>query len=243
MTKINFQKLGRYYPVHHEILHEYDLNPRQALIFGYLFNHCQQLKNNGYCGYSNERIAKDLNMPKDTFKTELGVLKRKELIVIDNSRRFTKVPGKSRVIYIKSQPFLQEEQMSLTDIELDNAKKKIEKLESQIIELNAELHETKKYGNAFTIRIERSGVIPKSEIQNMHRILAVVYEAMSNEYTYDQIASHIDYMINQIKHRDVKKPISYLMKAADEYKSKPDRSGLVGTIFDFKSSNDDEELF
>lgn len=230
MTKINLKKT-RWFKYYYEIQKEYDLSAQQTMIYGYIYNHCQNINDNGYIGYSDERMAKDLNISYERFKKELSCLKRKNLIIVKNPGKRTKKTNESRMIYINTAIFLEEEQVSLTDIELDNAKKKIEKLENQIKELTAELSKAKKFGNAFTLRIEHSKVIPDNQIEDMHRILASVYEAMANEYTFKQIMSHIDYVINQIKRRNVSKPIAYILNSAQHFKSNEQKEEEIDKTF------------
>lgn len=250
MTRINLKKMV-FYPVHYRLIHEYDLNPRQALIFAYLFNHCQGLNNDGYCGYSNERMAKEINIPKDTFKRELSLLRDKGLIVIENPRKFTKKANESRMIYINTSVFLEEEQTTLTDIELDNAKKEIERLKEQVDNLSKELQMAKRnYANAYTSKIAYSGVVPEDQLDDMHRMLAPVYEAMANEYTFKQIMSHIDYVINQIKRRDVSKPIAYILNSAQHFKPNKQKEEEIDKTFhslpkgvDLNKLENDQEFY
>lgn len=218
MTKINLKKT-RWIKFFYEIQKEFDLSAQQTLIYGYLYNHCKNLRDDGWCGYSDERMSKELNISYERFRKELYILRKKELIIIKNPGKRTKKAGQSRMIYINTSVFLEEEQLTLTDIELENARKEIERLKGQVDSLLKELQMAKRnYANAYTLRIAYAGVVPEEQLDDMHRMLAPVYEAMANEFTFKQIMSHIDYVINQIKRREVSKPITYILSSAQHFK-------------------------
>ena len=226
MAKINLKKT-RWYKYFYEIEREFELTAQQTKIFGYIFNHCQSMTDNGYIGYSDEHMAEKLNMTYERFRKELYVLRKKELIIIKNPGKRTKKTGQSRMIYINTSIFLEEEQTTLTDIELENArkendaiKKENERLRDELNRLANELRDRKHgYANGYTARIASSGAIPSDMIEEMHRILAPVYRALANEYTHDDIKKHIDYVAMQIKkNKEIKKPITYFLRAAENFK-------------------------
>lgn len=239
MAKINLKKT-RWYKYFYEIEREFELTAQQTKIFGYIYNHCQSMTDNGYIGYSDEHMAEKLNMTYERFRKELYVLRKKELIIIKNPGKRTKKTGQSRMIYINTAIFLEEDQVSLTDIELDNVKrenenikKENERLREELDKLSAELRERKcGYANGFTAKIASSGVIPSNMIEEMHRILAPVYRALANEYTYEEIKKHIDYVVVQIKKKEeVKKPITYFLRAAEHFKSDKIRKKEIDKSF------------
>lgn len=98
--------LKRFYPLQYNIMKRYELTPQQGYVFGYLYNHCQNLKKGGYIGYSDERMAEDLDMTIRTFQREMKVLKDKGLIIVNNEGKRSKVARKSREIYINDEIYL-----------------------------------------------------------------------------------------------------------------------------------------
>ena len=74
MQQINFRKFT-YWQYQHELVKDNGLTCQQGVIYSYFFNHCVNLNKNGYCGYSDQRMATELGMTLPTFKRELGILK------------------------------------------------------------------------------------------------------------------------------------------------------------------------
>ena len=218
MTKINLRKT-RWIKYFYEIQKEFELSAQQTYVYGYFYNHCKNLRDDGWCGYSDERLSKELDMSLRTFQRELETLKKKGLLIVQNPGKRTRRTGKSRMIYINTSVFLEEDQISLTDIELENAKKEIERLRKENEDLQAVTRE-RHYANGFTARIVASNVLPSELNEEIHRVLAPIYQSLANEYTYTEIRKHIDYMILQLRKRkdQIEKPVAYLLHAAEHFK-------------------------
>ena len=105
MARIKLSKL-RFKPLIDSIYENFNLTSQQAHVYGYFWNHCMNLNDDGWCGYSDERIAKDLRLGVKTFKRELTVLKNKNLIFIKNPGKRTKRTGESRMIYLNTEYFI-----------------------------------------------------------------------------------------------------------------------------------------
>lgn len=149
MQQINFRKFT-YWQYQHELVKDNGLTCQQGVIYSYFFNHCVNLNKNGYCGYSDQRMATELGMTVPTFKRELGILKEKRLIIIKNEGKRSKKAGESREIYINSENYLVDEPKSdfkekALQRELEQANKTIEKLQKQIEELQ-KLNQPNRWG-------------------------------------------------------------------------------------------------
>lgn len=146
-------KSFRYWQYQYELVFEYELTYQQGAIYAYLYNHCMNINDYGYCGYSDERMANDLNLSISTFKRELGILKKKKLIIVENPGKRTKKTGESRMIYINAEIYIRSEK--------ENAQEnnQIQQLQQQIDILkqrNTELEQ--KIANAYSLQISFLGV-------------------------------------------------------------------------------------
>ena len=130
---INWKSL-RYYPYFHSIEKKYDLTSQQTMIFGYFYNHCINLNDNGFCGFSDERLSREMGLAYSTFKRELKILRQKDLLIVRNEGRRTRIPGESREIYLSSEPFLSDKQLSLEEVQIENKDRRIAQLEKQLSE-------------------------------------------------------------------------------------------------------------
>ena len=129
----------RYWEFQYELIHEHELTYQQGAVYAYLYNHCINKNDVGYCGYSDERMAEDLKLSYTTFKRELKALKDKRLIIVKNPQKRTKKAGESRMVYINSDNYLTHQQLDLTDVQNDNLKQENERLKQQIKELMGQL--------------------------------------------------------------------------------------------------------
>lgn len=165
MIQLNMKKF-RYWQYQYEIVAKHELTPQQGVVYGYLYNHCVNLNNEGYCGYSDERMANDINIPYSSFKKDLKVLREKGLIIVKNPNKRTKKTGESRMIYINSDTYLIDKQMDLRDIENQNLHKKLERADKRIAELEMLLtqstHPEPVRTSYFGLLAVKSGFIPET---------------------------------------------------------------------------------
>ena len=116
----------RYWQYQYELVAEYGLTHQQGVVYAYLYNHCVNINENGYCGYSDERMANEIKIPYSSFKKELKILKEKNLITVENPGKRTKKTGESRMIYINAEIYIQSEK----DIPQEDTQ--IQKLQQEI---------------------------------------------------------------------------------------------------------------
>ena len=140
MNKAVFKsKTLRFWQLQYELVHEHELTYQQGAVYAYLHNHCININNNGYCGYSDEKMAEDLKLTYRTFKRELGILKQKVLIIIQNPQKRSKKAGQSRMIYINPNNYLMHQQLDITAVKNNNLRLENEKLKRQITELEKKI--------------------------------------------------------------------------------------------------------
>lgn len=223
MSKINLKKM-RFIPLFYEIKENYDLTYQQAGVYGYIFNHCMNLNDKGYVGYSDEKMAAELGLANSTFRREVKVLKDKNLIIIRNPQKRSKKAGDSRMIYINTDVYMQDVQLSTTDIELDNLKKENERLKKQLkhsIENNQkyEIHK-----NIYTMRIVRDlyklGLFELKKEDELHSALAGAYEGLAIDYGHEIVMQHISYMTSQIQNNRPNNVIGYLVTSFNDFAQK-----------------------
>lgn len=139
------QKNLRYWQLQYELIHKYELTYQQGAVYAYLYNHCININDNGYCGYSDERIAEDLKLANSTCRREIKVLKDKGLIVVKNPQKRSKKTGESRMLYINADIYIQSEkeifpentQILNLQQENESLKQQIAELEQKIVKLNS----------------------------------------------------------------------------------------------------------
>lgn len=221
MAIIKLSKL-RFIPFITQIYKEYELTPQQTMIYGYIFNHCMNLNDDGYCGFSDERMAKELNLSYERFRKELAILKNKKLVVIRNPGKRSKKTNESRMIYINSDVYLEEAQMSLEEIELENLKKENERLRKQLEQLAKEKSESNvQYGNYYTMYLYREfyrrNQITENQKNELYAVLSSVYDGLAVDYGHADVMKHINYVLEQSKETDIENVIGYLVRSVQDY--------------------------
>lgn len=221
MPKINLKKL-RFIPLIYNIKNEYNLSAQQAMVYGYIFNQCMSINDDGYCGYSDEKMAKELNLGYRTFKRELEVLKNKKLILITNPGRRTKQAGQSRMIYINSDVYLEEQQLSLVDLEVEALKKENERLKKQLEEAAAEKARANViHGNYYTMYLYREffkrNQISEEQKDEFYAVLSPVYEGLATDYGHSEVMRHISYVLEQSKGTQITNLIGYLTTSIKDF--------------------------
>lgn len=220
MNYINLYKL-RYWPFIVEVYFKYDLTAQQAMIYSYLYNHCNRLNDKGYCGYSDEKIAKDLKLANSTFRRDLLVLKNKELIFIQNSGKRSKKAYQSRMIYLNTTIYAPEPLTQQTKSQDTEKDRKIAQLEAEIKRLKAEqLEKQMVYPSLYVQMLIDAKIIPSEDIAYACATLDDVYNAIKAGFNANKVLDHIKYITNQFKSKDFKKPdniVKYLQKSAVNY--------------------------
>lgn len=212
---INWKSL-RYYPYFHGVRKRYELNERQTAIFGYFYNHCINLNDNGFCGYSNEKMSEELNIPVRTFKRDIKELKDKGLITVKNEGRRTKVTGQSREIYLSPNPFLSDKQLSLEEIQLESKERRIEQLEKQLEEaLSSQSSNVPNFWVQYLV--DQKVINSQEEIKKASHILNVPYDAFATEFGFAETKKHLSYVVNQLERNKIETDlIAYLSKSLDQ---------------------------
>ena len=206
MSKIKLSML-RFIPIILPIKREFELTIQQAFIYGYIFNHCMNINDDGYCGYSDERMARELSIGYDRFKKELAVLRKKNLIITQNPGRRTKQAGLSRMIWINTEVYLDEQQINLQDVEIENLLKENERLKKQLQEALQTQIQT--HPNHWLQMIVNAGIIPEQDLQRACEVLNSAYESFALDFGYTETKKHITYMINALVGKKVTEDLSF----------------------------------
>jgi len=140
MLKTKYQ---RFWQFQYELVHDYELTCQQGVVYAYLYNHCININDNGYCGYSDERMAKELKIHERTLRRELKVLRDKGLIIVKNPQKRSKRTGESRMFYINADVYISQ-QLDLTDVQNDNLRRENERLRQQNEELEKLIEEQRR---------------------------------------------------------------------------------------------------
>lgn len=182
MSKEHYLKRVKFVKVFLDIKKDYELTDSQALLYGFLYNHCMELNDAGYCGFSDEHIAETLCVPIATHKRNLKALVTKELIYIVNAGSRSRKKGESREIHINEKVFLTEETVQALD-EAEQLRKLNETLQQTNELLQSRLDELNKLlapvsPNVWSIMLLQSGYITKDEFNESSR----EYNALMCEY-------------------------------------------------------------
>lgn len=213
MARIRLSKL-RWIPLITQIHHDYQLTYQQSAIYGYIFNHCMNINDDGYIGYSDEHMAEELGISYERFRKELYVLRDKNLIIIQNPGKRTKQTGASRMIHINTSVFIDEEQLDLRDIEVSNLRKENDDLKRRLEEYRQHAPVPK---NLYTEHVISAGVIPEKDHDYMRQMLAVAYEGMAKDIGHAATMNHVSYVIMHMKTTKPDNPVAYLIEAFKDY--------------------------
>lgn len=221
MAIIKLSKL-RFIPLITQIQKEYKLTYEQAAVYGYLFNHCMNINSDGYCGYSDEKMATEMGLGIRTFQRDMERLKKENLIIIRNPGQRSKKTGKSRMIYINSDVYLEEQQLSIVDLEVEALKKENERLRKQLDQLAKEKSENNvQYGNYYTMYLYREfyrrNQITENQKNELYAVLSSVYDGLAVDYGHADVMKHINYVLEQSKETDIENVIGYLVRSIQDY--------------------------
>ena len=182
LKKDHYLKRVKFVKVFLDIKKDYELTDSQALLYGFLYNHCIEMNDLGYCGYSDENLAEALGTPVRTHQRNLKALVDKDLIYIKNAGARSKKAGESREIHINEKVFLTEDTVKALD-EAEQLRKLNETLQQTNELLQSRLDELNKLlapvsPNVWSIMLLQSGYITKDEFNESSR----EYNALMCEY-------------------------------------------------------------
>lgn len=220
MNRINLVKLesADWIKYRFDLIDEFQLTPNEMVVYGYIFRHCStyhSLQESYWIGFSNERMAKDCRMKLRTFERVLATLEKKKLIIIANPGKRTKRTGESRMIYLNQDIFFNEQQMTISDVLVDEKEREIERLKNRIEQLEKALDERPKlYPNIFLQQIIDSGFIAAADVPRACVVLNPGYELLAKCF-YEESQKHVTYMIRRLKSAENKPEdvIKYLSTA------------------------------
>lgn len=215
----NFKRRNKFVQVFIGVKKDYELSPSQSILFGYLFNHCINLNNNGYCGHSNERIADDVDSKLTTLKSDLKALKVKELILVKNEGSRSRKVGESREIWINPAIFESGESNEDMVDELQTKDAIIKHYESVIANLTKQLEDlntrpTDVTPTAWSKKLVTCGYISKDEYNEAPREYNDLMDAFIHVVNYDlaYLDRALHYLTSWANKTVVKSKTAYLEK-------------------------------
>lgn len=213
----NFKRRNKFVQVFIGVKKDYELSPSQSILFGYLFNHCINLNNNGYCGHSNERLAEDVDSKLTTLKSDLKVLKDKELILVKNEGSRSRKIGESREIWINPAIFESGESNEDMVDELQTKDAIIKHYESVIANLTKQLedlstHQKDVAPTVWSKKLVTYGYISKDEFNESPSDYNDLMEVFIRSIDYDlaYLEKAIKYLANWTSKTTVHSKTAYL---------------------------------
>lgn len=201
-----------------QIEKDFDLSTHQTKLYSWLRRHCCVYNENGFCGISNEKLAKEIGVSLAQVKKDLKELKDKNLIIIRNPGKRTRKTGQSREIYIALDPYMSEKQLSIEEERIAQLEQEIARLQ---VLLNQAAADQEISPNAFVFRLYKGlGITDPSMIKRLAKSFNAAYESFALTYGYDKIMNHIEYMIDQIKKENPDNLIAYLMTSLYWYEKR-----------------------
>lgn len=212
MIKLNYkEKVNRFLPSFYELGKEYKLDGNTMQVYGYIWNVCMQLNDDGYCGYSDEHIATELGFEVRTFQNHLKKLKDKGLIIVENPGRRTKKNGESRMIRINPLNYIEvEEQMSIQDELIAQKDTEIQALKKQIDELLSAVNDEPPHW--IMTKLYKKGFFTDEEINNAHRY-NVLFEQLLRETNFGWCENMVD--LWQVDSKTVKNKYMYIAEVCN----------------------------
>lgn len=147
--KLNF-KIKNFLQYQLEFYQEKKISLSARELYSFIYRHCIDFHNQGWCGFSNDKLAEKLNTTTRTIERSLKELTEKEMIIIENTGRRTKKPGQSREIYINAKNYIANEVLNVKEPRanseifklVEQLKKDNEELQLQLNKANYELAKT-----------------------------------------------------------------------------------------------------
>lgn len=143
--KLNF-KNKRFLQYQLEFYQEKKLSLSARELYSFIYNHCIEFHNQGWCGLNSKKLAEYLKCSIRTIEDNLRELKEKDMIIIENPGKRTKKTGESRQIHINAKNYITEEVPEDGNNELlkviERQSKELEELKKEISKLRLEQAET-----------------------------------------------------------------------------------------------------
>lgn len=220
MNRINLVKLesADWIKYRFDLIDQFQLNSNEVVVYGYIYRYCSTyhpFQESYWIGFSNERMAKECRMKLRTFERVIASLEQKKLIVIANPGKRSKRTGQSRMIYLNHDIFINELQMSISDVLVDEKEREIQRLKAQIDQLQKDLDARPRlYPNIFLQQIIDSGYISDADVPRACVVLNPGYELLAKCF-HEEVQKHVTYMIRCLDNAEIKPSdtISYLSKA------------------------------
>lgn len=211
--KVNFKMLG-YVMVHLDIKRDYELTGEQAIIYGFLYNHCINLKGSatesGWCGLSNENIAEAIGITDKTVSRSVKALKDKELIIVENERHRT------RRIALSPKPFYCEETQKALD-EVESLKKQLEQAHKQMALMNERLlalQEEQPTISYLAKDLINTGYVSKDEYMQHWKDYNMLLEQFQQAVGFMDFQERLSFVVSRCKkNKDIYDKVAYLRKS------------------------------
>jgi len=177
VMKINF-KNKRFIQYQLEFYQKKKLDYSTRELYSFIYTHCHY-HDNGWCGFSNEKLAEMVKTSVRTVEDNLKKLRDKEMIIIENPGKRTKKTGESRQIHINAKNYIIEDvPEAITDNEL------LKVIEKQ----NKELEELKKENNQ--LRFEQTQSVHITELGH-----SLIRTGFITEARYQEQAQEINHIL------------------------------------------------
>lgn len=210
--KVNFKMHG-YVMVHLDIKLKYELNESQALVYGYLYNHCINLKGSttesGWFGFGNEQIAESLGISLRTVANSIKALKDKELIIVENERQ------RARRIALSPKPFYCEETQKALD-EVERLKKQLEQAQKQVALMNERLQSLQEEEPTISYLAKdliNTGYVSKEEYMQHWKDYNMLLEQFQQAVGFMDFQKRLSYTVSKCKNTDIYDKVAYLRTA------------------------------
>ena len=189
----------RYWQYQYELVAEYGLTHQQGVVYAYLYNHCVNINENGYCGYSDERISENIGLHYRTLKRELKVLKEKGLIIVKNPGKRTKKTGESRMIYINAEIYIQsEKENSQEDNQIQQLQQEIEVLKQRNTELEQKIANTHPAQVSFLgVKLVKSGFMTGDEYIKECEFYNTILQKFLEDTDFEWVQKSFSYFANK----------------------------------------------
>lgn len=207
--KVNFKMLG-YVMVHLDIKRDYELTGEQSIVYGFLYNHCINLKGSttesGWCGLSNEHIAEAIGITDKTVSRSVKALKDKELIIVENERHRT------RRIALSPKPFYCEETQKALD-EAERVKAENEQLKKQLKLMNERLlalQEEEPTISYLAKDLINTGYVSKEEYMQHWKDYNMLLEQFQQSVGFIDFNHRLKRVVRNCKNKDIYDKVAYL---------------------------------
>lgn len=195
-------------------------------LYSFIYKHCIEFHDQGWCGLSNEKLAEYLKCTTRTIENNLKELKDKDMIIIENAGKRTKKTGESRQIHINAKNYIateiNESEPTGADTELlkiiERQSKEIAEMQKELNQLNFKLSQTT-HITELGHSLIRTGFITEEQYQKQAEELNHIlldFESWHKEGR-DLTKACFNYW-NTHKDSYIKNPIQYVLKCIDQSK-------------------------